>query len=116
VRGIGEQQGAVEFARTPPLVPDDEQVHKRGRAKQDELAGGRRLRALPLHELGDRVAHELKAGDREKSDDGQRAECLELIVAVRMVFVGSERGDAHQRHCDQVVHRVERRLDRGAEH
>ena len=69
-----------------------------------------------MQELCDRIADQLEAGDGEEADDDERAERFELVVAVRMIFVGSDRGESDQRNRDHVVHGVERRLHRRAEH
>ena len=106
----------LELASAPPLVPDDEHVDDERRDDDATSTSPTRCGARCAIERADAFAQQLEARDRQKADDAERAERLELVVAVRMVFVRRARGDGNEHHADHVVQHVEPRLERGAEH
>ena len=73
-------------------------------------------RVLADDEMPHPFAQQLEARDGEKADDGERAERLELLVAVGMILVGLPRRHPDERDADDVVEHIEGRFERCAEH
>jgi hypothetical protein len=86
------------------------------RGQEGELRSGRSRRDVVPQQLPHGVLHELEAGDGEKPHDSKRAKRLELVVPVRMIFIGSAGGQPDQDHRDHVVDRVERGVHRRPDH
>ena len=64
----------------------------------------------------DGAAHQLEARDRQKDHDRERAERLELAVAVRMVLVGLLGRYPHDHETQHVIRRIHRGMQGVAEY
>ena len=116
VGSVGQKECAAQLAAATPLVPHDEDVDDHRRRQQADLEQFRGPRLLLSQKLLYAFPQQLEAGNRKKPDDCQRADRFELVVTVGMILIRRTSGEGDERHADDVVQRIERRLQRGPEH
>ncbi len=115
MRRVHHQQLAAELGAAAVLVPGDQQVHAEREHEQPELPVADVDAMGAAHEVVDRLPHQLEAGDRQETHDGERAERLELAVAIGMVLIGLLGCHANHDQGDHVVERVHAGIHRAAQ-
>src|SRR5262245_3842238 len=112
VRGIGDQKSALQPSPFPPLVNRDENVAD---DRSDHHADGQRgdfgRGRVASDNAFDRAQRDLIAGNEEKSGDGEGGQRFEFGVAVGVAFVRLRRCVLHHHQTDDVVERIDRRMN-----
>ena len=101
---VGDEELAAQLPATALLVARHQDVDHQRRQQGGELDLRQQRQPVIAGEPVGGLPHQLEAGDREKADDREGAERLELTVPVGVVLV---RGLGRHAHHDEREHVVQ---------